>query len=224
MEIHYYAEKSNQSHSDVLRMLYAHGLDSLCGTAAEILDDRVRRDICPLKLSTHEWCTIIKCAHALGMPSTATILFGHIERPEHIAQHFTLIREIQKETGMFTEFIPLPFVPFRTVLGKHHHLDFVGLEAAKKIIACARIFFHGYIRNIQTSWVKLGLEGALACLRIGANDVGGTLYEENITRSAGGDHGQYVSKEQFVHEINKAGGVPQVRDTMYTFQKDKIEV
>ena len=224
MEIYYYAQRENLSHENILQTLKQKGLGSLCGTAAEILDDNLRNQICPRKLSTDEWCAVIKCAHRLGIPSSATILFGHIEEYAHIAQHFMIIREIQKETKMFTEFIPLPFMPYKTSLGKKFALDFIGLEKTKKIIACARIFFYRYIRNIQTSWVKLGLEGALECLCVGANDLGGTLYEENITRSAGGTHGQFISQERFVEEICRIDKKPFVRDTVYSFQKENISV
>jgi len=190
----------------------------------EILDDTIRASICPHKLNVAEWCSIIMCAHALGIPSTATMLFGHIEEADHIVKHFTTVREIQKHTGMFTEFIPLPFMPHNTHLGQHYHISSVDIERVKQITACARIFFYNTIRNIQTSWVKLGLDNALDCLRVGANDVGGTLYEENITRCAGGTHGQYVAKERFIDGIRGRGKTPVIRDTLYSFQNEKSVV
>jgi len=224
MEIFDFARKEKISTHDVLDRLVQNGLDSLCGTAAEILDDDLRAIICKDKLSADEWSEIITSAHRKGIASTATMLFGHIENIRHIAEHMFRLRTIQKETNGFTEFIPLPFIPYNTQLGAEHDIDFVGLRTARKITACARVFFYGFIDNIQTSWVKLGFEGALSCLNVGANDLGGTLYEENITRTAGGAHGEYVSKDHFNRAIRSLGKSPVVRDTIYSFQKIEVGV
>jgi len=224
MEIYYYAHREHRAYRYILEDLHDHGLDSLCGTAAEILDDAVRACICPEKLLSEEWCTIMKEAHHCGLPSTATILFGHIEKPMHIANHFRMIRSVQQETNMITEFIPLSFMPYNTPLGRQHNIQFSGLAAAKRITACARLFFYSTITNIQVSWVKLGLAGAVDCLSVGANDIGGTLFEEHITRAAGGTHGQGVSAHTLTEAIKKAGKQPVIRDTVYSFQKDYVGV
>jgi 7,8-didemethyl-8-hydroxy-5-deazariboflavin synthase CofH subunit len=224
MEIIDFACKEGSSVEDVLGVLMNAGLDSLCGTAAEILDDEIRRIICKDKLTSQAWCVTMRTAHRLGLSSTATMLFGHIETEEHIARHMYLVREIQKETQGFSEFIPLPFIPYNTRLGSDYNLDFVGLRMTRKIIACARIFFYGFINNIQTSWPKLGIDGALSCLNVGANDFGGTLYEENITRSAGGEHGEFLSRETFTALIESIGKKPIIRDTLYSFQNKEVAV
>lgn len=223
MEILYFSGRSGLRTAEVLSELKAGGMDSLCGTAAEILDDGLRKKICEGKLSSGEWIRIIKEAHSLGIPSSATILFGSIENDEQIVRHFSLIREIQRETGMITEFIPLPFTPYKTRLAREHDVSFVDFTKAKKVTALARLFFHGFIRNIQTSWVKLGFERALECLSAGANDLGGTLFEENITRLAGGVHGEYKSAEEFKEAIGKLGKIPFERDTVYGFQKRSVK-
>ncbi len=244
-EIDYYASETNQSYFDVVRQAKEAGMSSMCGTAAEVLDDEVRKRICWEKISSDEWCEIIKTAHQLGLHSTATILFGHIETPEHVANHFRRIRNVQRqsverrlaalssgtarsarrETGMITEFIPLLFMPDKTKLGKIIDKSFDRIEYAFKMIAAARLYFMNDIRNIQTSWVKLGWENALQSLSCGANDMSGTLYHENITREAGGENGEYTPREKFVSEILKIGKIPVERDTVYSFQKvnDKLE-
>ncbi len=218
-EIDYYATETNQSYFDVVSQAKKAGMSSMCGTAAEVLDDEVRKKICWEKISSDEWCEIIKTAHQLEMHSTATILFGHIETSQHVANHLRRIREVQRETGMITEFIPLLFMPDKTKLGRTIDKSMDRIEYAFKMIATARLYFMNDIRNIQTSWVKLGWENAIHSLSSGANDMSGTLYRENITREAGGENGEYTPREKFVSEIFRIGKIPLERDTVYSFQK-----
>jgi len=222
MEIKYFSEISGKTIGDVLSELISCGLDSIPGTAAEILDDGIRRIICPQKLSAGEWVEIITAAHQKGLKSTSTILIGHIESDESIVRHMECIRAIQKKTGGITEFIPLIFVPFSTVLGKRFRInDILPLSYLLKFHALSRIYFNGFIRNIQVSWPKLGFENAMRCLSVGVNDLGGTLYEENITRSAGGRSGQFISLEEFRKGIRKIGKIPKVRNTLYNISNDE---
>jgi CofH subfamily radical SAM domain protein len=192
------------------------GLDSMAGTAAEILVDQVREKIAPAKIRTGRWVEIIKTAHYLGLKSTATILFGHIEEATNIIHHLDLVREIQKETQGFTEFIPLPFIPYQTPLGADYSLsEIIPWERIRRFYALARIYLFPSFKNIQTSWVKLGVDRAVQTLEVGVNDFGGTLFEENITRSAGGNHGQYLSEEEIRKRLRQAGKVPLQRNTLY---------
>jgi len=184
LEVFYYAEQESCSVQDILSSLKGAGVGSICGTAAEILDDEVRAKICPTKLMTQEWLDVVKQAHEMGLRSTSTILFGHIETDENIITHFSKIRELQKVTGGFTEFIPLRYVSKLTRL-KVEHTRAQEDSYYLLLLAVARIYFQGTIRNIQASWVKAGFEGALETLKAGVNDLGGTLYEESISRSAG---------------------------------------
>ena len=216
MELKYFSIVTGRSIESVILDLMESGLDSIPGTAAEILDDQLRQIICPEKLPTSEWVTIITTAHQMGLRSTATILVGHIENNRQIVRHMELIRDIQKKTGGFTEFIPLIFVPFGTALGRNFAIDTIyPFAKIYKFYALSRIYYHDQIPNIQSSWPKLGLENAVKCLSAGVNDLGGTLYEENITRNAGGTSGQKVSLEEFREHIIKAGKHPMVRDTLY---------
>ena len=221
MEIKYFSHISGSSISSVITKLTECGLGSIPGTAAEILDDRVRQVICPEKVTVSEWVDIITTAHWLGLRSTSTILFGHVETTAQIVRHMEIIREIQKKTGGFTEFIPLVFVPYGTTLGKKFGIgEPLSFEKVLKLYALSRIYFNGLVSNIQSSWPKLGLENAVKCLSAGVNDLGGTLYEENITRSAGGNFGQKVSIEEFREHIMKFGKTPRLRDTLYHLLPD----
>ena len=217
-EIDYYAEETDQTYLQVVAQCKEAGMNSMCGTAAEVLDDEVRRKICWEKISSDEWCEIIKTSHQLGMPSTATILFGHVETSQHVVNHFKRVRDLQRETHMITEFIPLLFMPDKTKLGRVIDKTMNRIEYAFKMIAAARLYFMNDIRNIQTGWVKLGWENALRSLSAGANDMSGTLYHENITREAGGENGEYTPREKFISEISKIGKIPVERDTLYSFQ------
>ena len=220
-EIDYYAEETRQTYLEIVSQCKNAGMGSMCGTAAEVLDDGVRQKICWEKISSDEWCEIIKTAHRLGMHSTATILFGHLEKPEHVANHFKRVRSLQRETHGITEFIPLLFMPDKTKLGRAIDHQVNRIEYAFKMIATARLYFMNDIRNIQTSWVKLGWENALQSLFLGANDMSGTLYHENITREAGGTNGEYTPREKFISEITRIGKIPMERDTIYSFQADE---
>ena len=220
-EIDYYSTETSQSYVETVRQAKEAGMSSMCGTAAEVLDDEVRKKICWEKISSAEWCEIIKTAHHFGMHSTATILFGHIETSEQVAGHLKKIRDLQRETSMITEFIPLLFMPDKTKLGRAVDKSMNRVEYAFKMIAVSRLYFMNDIRNIQTSWVKIGWENALKSLSYGANDMSGTLYHENITREAGGENGEYTPKEKFISEIKRIGKTPVERDTIYTFQKQE---
>ena len=220
MEITYGVEKTRLPLREYLLMLKEAGLNSIPGTAAEILDDVVRRSLSPNKLKVRQWIEVIRTAHSLGIPSTSTMMYGHTELPEHWVRHLLLLREIQKETGRFTEFVPLGFIHSRTKLfqsggaraGRSVHEDLV-------VHALARVLLHGYIPNIQVSWVKLGFEQSLACLEAGANDFGGTLMEESISKAAGANFGEYVSPGEFRAMIRTIGRKPAERTTTYKIRK-----
>jgi FO synthase len=199
-----------------LRDLKAAGLGSLPGTAAEILDDEVRAVICPDKLTTAQWVEVVEAAHAVGLPTTATIMFGHVEEPRHVARHLGVIAGLQRRTAGVTEFVPLPFVHMQAPIylkGKARRGPTwreVGL-----VHAVARIVFDGLIDNIQASWVKLGPAGAAAALNFGVNDLGGTLMNESITRAAGTVHGQELDEARMRGLIEGAGRVARRRTTLY---------
>jgi len=213
MEVLHMSRASGVDIRDALRALRDSGLDSMPGTAAELLVDSVRRQICPDKLSTAEWSFIIKSAHRMGIPTTSTMLYGHIENFEERLSHLEIIRSIQMETGGFTEFVLLPFVPGNTELrGVAKTPDI--LENLK-MHALARVALYPHIKNIQASWVKLGREVAGAAMEWGANDLGGTLMEENISRCAGSSEGQYMSPDEFKDLIKRHGRIPVQRDTLY---------
>ena len=199
----------------VLSALRESGLDSMPGTAAEILDDEVRRRLCPDKLTTAEWIEVVTTAHRLGIPTTATMMFGHIETWQHRVRHLEVLRNIQLETGGFTELVLLPFMPGQTPLARRYRLRPISLEEVLKVTAYSRLFLGKDLPNIQNSWVKIGVEGVQRSLRCGANDFGGTLMEENISRCAEAGHGQYLSPQAIEQAIRQAGRVPVQRDTLY---------
>jgi len=213
MEVFYAARKSQVSVDEALRKLKWHGLDSMPGTAAEILDDRIRAKICPEKLSTAEWIEVITKAHKLGIPSTATMMYGHMETMKERIAHILLIRKIQEETGGFSEFVLLPFLHMNNPLGlSYQRKDGVDDEVTH---ALARLLLDGFIDNIQTSWVKLGRTRAQRLLDWGVNDLGGTLMGENISRSAGSTEKEYMSPQEIEEIIIEAGKVPRRRTTLY---------
>ncbi len=201
---------------DYLARLREAGLATLPGTAAEILDDEVRALICPDKVNTAEWLEVMATAHALGLRSTATIMFGHTDRPEHWARHLLRVRDLQARSGGFTEFVPLPFVHMEAPIyrrgGARRGPTF---REAVLMHAVARLVLHPLIPNIQTSWVKMGIEGASACLGAGANDLGGTLMNESISRAAGAQHGQEMTAADMERLIRGLGRVPRQRTTLY---------
>jgi 7,8-didemethyl-8-hydroxy-5-deazariboflavin synthase CofH subunit len=220
MEITYGVEKTRMPLREYLLMLKEAGLNSIPGTAAEILDDQVRRSLSPNKLKVRQWIEIIRTAHGLGIPTTSTMMYGHAETPEHWVKHLLLLRDIQKDTGGFTEFVPLGFIHSQTKLfqsgrarsGHSIHEDLI-------VHALSRVLLNGYIRNIQVSWVKLGFQDSLACLEAGANDFGGTLMEESISKAAGANFGEYVSPGEFRALIRTIGRIPAERATSYAIRK-----
>ena len=215
-EVFSLAEKSGRSLKRTIAALMEAGLGSMAGTAAEILVDRVRREICPGKISSAQWVEVVKIAHRLGLKSSATMLFGHIESPEEIVEHLSVIRGVQRETGGFTEFVPLLFIPYFTPLGGESSLNSAApWNFIRKVYALSRIYLSPSIKNLQTSWVKLGVERALDVLNTGANDFGGTLFEESITRSAGGSFGEFLGVEQIRTSLIRRGKIPAERDTLY---------
>ncbi len=214
MEIYHVARNSGLSEEEVLKELKRAGLGSIPGTAAEILDDSIRAIICPRKLNTTKWEEIIRTAHRSGIPSTATIMYGHIESWEDRIRHIFRIRELQKETGGFTEFVLLKFMRKNNRLGRMVKRA-IGFEEDAIVHALARVILHPYCVNIQASWVKLGVEDAQRMLYFGVNDLGGTLMEENISRLSGSTAGEYLSPEEFERLIRDAGRTPRRRNTLY---------
>ena len=201
---------------DYLLRLKAAGLGSLPGTAAEILDDGIRAELCPDKLSTQQWLDVMRAAHGVGLPTTATMMFGHIEGPEHWARHLVVLRDLQSETGGFTEFVPLPFVHMEApIYLKGASRRGPTWREVEAVHAVARLVLGPSIANLQASWVKLGPDGVRRALEFGVNDVGGTLMNETITRSAGAVHGQEMGRERLEAIIRSAGRVPQQRTTLY---------
>lgn len=222
MEILYGAKQADMSIRDELKMLKEAGLDSIPGNAAEILNDDIRQVICPTKMDTTKWIEIVETAHQIGIPTTCTMMYGHIEKPHHRVEHMDVLRQIQERTGGFTEFVPLTFMHWQTPIYKKgiSQPGSTGLEDLK-VYAVARLMFSDILRNIQVSWVKLGFKFSQVCLTAGANDLGGTLGEENISKSAGSEHGVKTTPENFHRIIRDMGRVPAERDTLY---KDIREV
>ncbi len=199
-----------------LQRLKAAGLSTLPGTAAEVLHDEVRQVLCPDKLNTAQWLEVIEAAHRAGLPTTATIMYGHIDQPHHWARHLWQIRELQRRTGGFTEFVPLPFVHMEAPMylrGRARRGP--TFREALLMHSVARLVFHGLIDNIQASWVKMGEQGVAACLAAGVNDLGGTLMNESITRAAGSAHGQEWAPAWMEQQILAAGRQPRMRTTLY---------
>jgi FO synthase subunit 2 len=217
MEIVYGVELTGMPLEDYLAMLRDNGLGTLPGTAAEILDDRIRHILSANKLSTAQWVEVIRTAHRCGIRTTSTLMYGHTETPDHWVRQMMLLGKIQSETGGFTEFVPLGFVHQNTLLF-HQGLARTGPTLAEhlKVHALARLLLAGSINNIQVSWVKLNRRLSQLCLEAGANDYGGTLMEENISREAGATAGQYTSPEDFQSLIREIGRIPAERNTTYS--------
>ncbi len=215
-EIDFGHRKSGMKLEEYLQWLIDAGLGTMPGTAAEILDDEIRNVLSPNKLKTARWVEIIEAAHGLGLRSTATLMYGHVEKPRHIAAHLDLLRGIQKETGGFTEFVPLGFIHERNLL-----YNLLGarpgpsMEEDLRMIAVSRLFLRPWIRNIQVSWVKMGHKLGQMALCAGANDFGGTLMEESISRESGSEHGENTPPEEFRRLIRELGRVPVERTTLY---------
>ncbi|MBK6738608.1 MAG: 5-amino-6-(D-ribitylamino)uracil--L-tyrosine 4-hydroxyphenyl transferase CofH [Haliea sp.] len=216
LEVWQGAATSGISVPEFLRRLRAAGLNTLPGTAAEILHDEVRASLCPDKLNTAQWLEVMAAAHAAGLRTTATIMYGHIDRPRHWASHLLHIRALQQRTGGFTEFVPLPFVHMEAPMYlKGQARRGPSFREAVLMHAVARLVFHGLIDNIQASWVKMGRDGVAACLEAGVNDLGGTLMNESITRAAGSGHGQEWAPALMEAQIRAAGRRPRMRTTLY---------
>jgi FO synthase len=199
-----------------LKRLHDEGLGSLPGTAAEVLDDEVRAVICPDKVNTAQWLEVMEAAHKAGLKTTSTIMYGHVDRPVHWARHLLRLRDLQKKTGGFTEFVPLPFVAEEApIYLKGRARRGPTFREAVLMHAVARLALHPHITNIQTSWVKMGPDGVKACLNAGANDLGGTLMNETITRAAGASHGQEMPPEAMASMIRAIGRDPVQRTTLY---------
>ncbi|HWR25696.1 MAG TPA: 5-amino-6-(D-ribitylamino)uracil--L-tyrosine 4-hydroxyphenyl transferase CofH [Methanosarcina sp.] len=226
MEVNYAAGISGMTVEEALIQLKKSGLDSLTGTSAEILSDRVRKIICPEKMSSRQWIDTIKTAHKIGISTNATIMYGHVETIEERLDHVFIIREIQKETGGFSEFIPMSFLPYNNPIGEtmmaSGKFASTGLEDLQ-LIAISRIILHTHVNNIQATWVKLGKKLAQVALQCGANDLGGTLMEDQISTASGGNHGEYVSPAEFEWMIKSAGRIPMQRDTLYRKVEPKFQ-
>lgn len=220
-EVFYMSILYENSIEATLKELKKAGLDSVPGTAAEILVDNVRKVICPNKIKTAQWKDIITTAHKLGIPTTSTIMYGHIENLNDRIKHLEILREIQKETRGFTEFVPLPFVKENPIFSQIEEFPLnpnYGMDDLK-LFCIARLYLNNYIENIQCSWVKLGPNFAQVSLNYGVNDFSGTLMEENISKSAGAEFGEYLSPEEIIKIIKAAGKKPAQRDTLYNILK-----
>ena len=216
MEIMYGAKRVRMDYPEYITMLKEHGLGSIPGTAAEILDDGVREILSHKKVDVAAWVEIITTAHAVGVPTTSTVMYGHVESPQHVVNHLDLLRTIQKQTHGFTEFVPLRFIHQNTMLYRkglvspvdRGQLDF-------QMYATSRLFLRGQIDNIQTSWVKCGIDLAALTLKAGCNDLSGTLMEESITAQAGGDSGEFIPVDVFEEKAREMGRVAVERTTLY---------
>ncbi len=215
MEVHYMCERSGKGPDEVFEYLLECGLGSTPGTAAEVLDDGVRQRISPNKLPVERWVEIIEASHRAGLRSTSTVMFGHIEEPRELARHMRVVRALQERTGGITEFVPLSFIPFNTLLGRTHGVEEISAAENLKHTAAFRLALGKTIPNLQASWVKMGLEAATEALRWGVNDLGGTLMEENISRMAGSQHGVRLEPEQLIAAARAAGRAPAQRTTLY---------
>jgi FO synthase len=200
---------------EVFARLREAGLGSTPGTAAEVLHDGVRQRISPNKLPVARWVEVIEACHAAGLRSTVTVMFGHIEEPWELAEHMRVVRALQERTGGFTEFVPLSFIPFHTLLGRTHGIEAISRADNLKHTAAFRLALGRSVRNLQASWVKMGLDAATEALRWGVNDLGGTLMEESISRMAGSEHGVRLEPEDLIGAAHAAGRPAAERDTIY---------
>jgi FO synthase len=219
MEVAHMCDISGLSPVDVFERLRAAGLGSTPGTAAEVLHDGVRQRISPNKLPVARWVEIIEASHRVGLRSTATVMFGHIEEPWELAEHMRVIRAVQERTGGFTEFVPLSFIPFQTLLGRTHGIEEISREENLKHTAAFRLALGRAVVNLQASWVKMGLEAATEALRWGVNDLGGTLMEESISRMAGSYHGVKLDPEDLIGAAHSAGRPAAERSTLYEIRR-----
>jgi FO synthase len=220
MEIAHMCDISGLSPDEVFARLRDAGLGSTPGTAAEVLHDGVRERISPNKLPVARWVEVIEASHRAGLRSTATVMFGHIEEPWELAEHMRVIRELQERTGGITEFVPLSFIPFQTLLGRTHGVQEISREDNLKHTAVFRLALGRTVPSLQASWVKMGLEAATESLRWGVNDLGGTLMEESISRLAGSYHGTRLEPEQLVEAAHRAGRPAAERTTLYEIRRE----
>ncbi len=219
MEVAHMCDVSGLSPRRVFERLRSAGLGSTPGTAAEVLHDGVRERISPNKLPVARWIEIIEAAHATGIRSTATVMFGHIEEPWELAEHMRVVRELQERTGGLTEFVPLSFIPFHTLLGRTHGIEEISTEENLKHTAAFRLSLGRTVRNLQASWVKMGLDAATESLRWGVNDLGGTLMEESISRMAGSYHGVKLEPSDLIAAAHRAGRPAAERTTLYEIRR-----
>ncbi len=215
MEVHFMCERSGRDPDYVFGYLRDCGLGSTPGTAAEVLEDGVRNRISPNKLTAARWVEIIEASHRAGLRSTSTVMFGHIETPDELAEHMRVIRAVQERTGGITEFVPLSFIPYHTMLGRTHGIEEISDAENLKHTAVFRLALGHSITNLQASWVKMGLGAATEALRWGVNDLGGTLMEESISRMAGSQHGSRLEPEDLIGAARAAGRTPAQRNTLY---------
>jgi FO synthase len=219
MEISHICDVSGLAPRAVFERLREAGLGSTPGTAAEVLHDGVRERISPNKLPVARWVEVIEASHAEGIRSTVTVMFGHIEEPWELAEHMRVVRELQQRTGGFTEFVPLSFIPFHTLLGRTHGVEEISREENLKHTAVFRLALGRTVRNLQASWVKMGLDAATESLRWGVNDLGGTLMEESISRMAGSYHGVMLEPEDLIAAAHRAGRPAAERTTLYEIRR-----
>jgi FO synthase len=219
MEIAHMQDISGLPLSEIFARLSDAGLGSTPGTAAEVLHDGVRERISPNKLPVARWVEVIEASHAAGLRSTSTVMFGHIEEPWELAEHMRVIRELQERTGGITEFVPLSFIPFQTLLGRTHGVEEITREDNLRHTAVFRLALGHTIRNVQASWVKMGLETATEALRWGVNDLGGTLMEESISRLAGSQHGTRLDPDQLIAAAHAADRPAAERTTLYDIRR-----
>ena len=219
MEVAHMCDVTGLSPRAVFERLRDAGLDSTPGTAAEVLHDGVRERISPNKLPVARWVEIIEASHATGIRSTVTVMFGHIEEPWELAEHMRVVRELQERTGGFTEFVPLSFIPFHTLLGRTHGVEEISREENLKHTAAFRLALGKTVQNLQASWVKMGLDAATESLRWGVNDLGGTLMEESISRMAGSYHGVRLEPADLIGAAHRAGRPAAERTTLYGIRR-----
>jgi FO synthase len=220
MEVAHICDMAGLSPAEVFGLLREAGLGSTPGTAAEVLHDGVRQRISPNKLPVSRWVEVIEASHRAGLRSTATVMFGHIEEPWELAEHMRVIRALQERTGGFTEFVPLSFIPFHTLLGRTHGVEEISREENLKHTAVFRLALGRTVKSLQASWVKMGLETATDALRWGVNDLGGTLMEESISRLAGSYHGVRLDPPELIAAAHRAGRPAAERTTLYAIRRD----
>ncbi len=220
MEVAHMCDRSGLAPREVFARLVDAGLGSVPGTAAEVLDDGVRERISPNKLPAARWVEIIEAAHGAGLRSTVTVMFGHIEEPHELAEHMRVVRALQERTGGFTEFVPLSFIPFNTLLGRTHGIEEISREENLKHTAAFRLALGRTVPSLQASWVKMGLDAATEALRWGVNDLGGTLMEESISRLAGSYHGVKLDPADLIAAAHRAGRPAAERTTLYELRRE----